>query len=60
MMKVYASGGKGNSAYTKAAIKQAEASGMSKKEARALVNRNANTRTRTSSRQNYVNRLGIG
>lgn len=59
VMKAYASGGSGNSAYTKKAIQQAVDSGMSKKEAKRLVTRNANTRTRTSSRQNYVNRLGI-
>ena len=59
MMKAYASGGSGNAAYTRAAIRQAERAGMSSQQARTLVNRNANTRTRTSSRQNYVNRLGI-
>lgn len=60
MIKAYASGGKGDAAYTKAAIKQAQASGMSKEEATRLVTRNANTRTRKSSRDNYVRRLGIG
>ena len=59
MLKAYASGGKGNAAYTRKATQQAVASGMNPREARALVQRNANTRTRTSSRQNYVNRLGI-
>lgn len=45
--------------YSKKAREQAVASGMSPKAARNLVNRNAATNTRTSSRQNYVNRLGI-
>ena len=59
MLKAYASGGKGNAAYTKAAIKQAQAAGMSKEEATRLVNRNANTKTRTTSRDTYVrNTLG--
>ena len=56
MIKAYASGGKGDAAYTRAAIKQAQASGMSKEAATKLVTRNANTRTRTSSRQNFVKR----
>lgn len=59
IQKAHASGGKGNAAYTKAATKQAIASGMSEKEAKALVKRNANTKTRTSSRTNYVNKLGL-
>lgn len=56
MMKAYASGGAGNAAYTRAATRQAVASGMNPAEARRLVRRNANTRTRTSSRENYVRR----
>lgn len=59
MMKAYASGGQGSAAYTRAATRQAINAGMNPQEARRLVRRNANTRTRTSSRQNYVNRLGI-
>lgn len=59
VLKAYASGGSGNAAYTRAATRQAIASGMSPAQARATVRRNANTRTRTSSRENYVNRLGI-
>ena len=55
MMKAYAELSQ-NQQYTRKATQQAVASGMSPKAARALVNRNANTRTRTTSRQNYVNR----
>ena len=57
MIKAYASGGSGNAGYTRAAIRQAVNSGMNPRDARRLVNRNANTRTRTSSRDNYVNRV---
>ena len=57
MLKAYATGGKGSSAYSRKAVQQAIDSGMSPKAARQLVKRNANTRTRTSNRQNYVNRV---
>lgn len=56
MMKAYASGGKGDAAYTKKAIQQAQASGMSKEAATKLVKGNASRKTRTSSRANYVQR----
>lgn len=56
MIKAYASGGKGDAAYTKKAIKQAVASGMSEADAKALVTRNANTKTRTTKRAPYVRR----
>ena len=56
MIKAYAELSQ-NQQYTRKAIQQAVDSGMNKKDARALVNRNANTRTRTSNRQNYVNRV---
>lgn len=58
MMKAYAELSQ-NQQYSRKARQQAEASGMSPKAARKLVNRNAGTKTRTSSRQNYVNKLGI-
>ena len=57
MLKAYASGGKGNAAYTKKAIQQAIDSGMEPKAAKALVNRNANTKTRTTGREPYVRRV---
>ena len=55
-MKVFAELSQ-NQQYTRKATQQAVASGMNPKAARNLVNKNANTRTRTSSRQNYVNRV---
>lgn len=56
MLKAYAELSQ-NQQYSRAARRQAQASGMSPKAARDLVNRNANTRTRTSSRENYVRRV---
>ena len=53
------SNGKGSRAYSAAAKQQAVNAGMAPRAASRLVNRNANTRTRTSSRANYVNRLGL-
>ena len=58
MMKAYASGGKGDAAYTKKAIQQAVRSGMSEGEAKKLVRANANRKTRKSNRQNYVSKTG--
>lgn len=55
-MKVFAELSQ-NQQYSRKATQQAVASGMSPKNARNLVNRNANTKTRTSSRDNYVNRV---
>ena len=55
MIKAYAELSQ-NQQYTRKATQQAVASGMNPKAARELVNKNANTRTRTSNRQNYVNR----
>ena len=57
MLKAYASGGKGNAAYTKKAIQQAQASGLTKKEATNLVKSNVAKRPRTSGRDNYVRRV---
>lgn len=48
-----------NQQYSRKAVQQAIDSGMSPTAAKKLVNRNANKKTRTSSRQNYTNRLGI-
>lgn len=56
MMKAYASGGKGDAAYTKKAIQQAIDSGMSPANAKKLVKNNASKKTRTSSRENFVSR----
>ena len=58
MIKAYAELSQ-NQKYTKKAKEQAQASGLTKCLANSIVNRNANTRTRTTSRTNYVNRLGL-
>ena len=55
MMRAYAESNN-DAAYTRAATRQAIASGMNPDAARRLVNRNANTRTRTTSRDTYVRR----
>lgn len=56
VIKAHASGGQ-NGAYSRAAIRQAMSTGMTREQATRLVNRNANANTRTTSRQNFVNRL---
>ena len=43
--------------YTRKATQQAIASGMNPTAAKKLVNRNANTKTRTTGRASYVNRV---
>ena len=45
-----------NQQYTRKATQQAIASGMNPTAARNLVNRNANTKTRTTGRDSYVRR----